>query len=255
MLSLCSLADRLETLSDQPYSSCSRSTTSCIVKPARTICALISLRTFIFKSSQIQIMKQRSRYALQRTRFAVSQKFLLSSNPFRIAGVMSCSQVTPTDFSVPCDLVSNRVIPHVSAHSLSCFEKHDSVKPFLPSVKNFADFTCLDFMPENIGSAGQHSSHIAAFGVKRCVHTYTARRQNQSCHPSGTYVRSETSENPFILGLAIASIPKKPQTRRPAAFVILLQYSRLYLFWLAITLSLKLRRFNGVRLFSSHHIR
>ena len=40
----------LETLSDQPYSSYSRSTTSCMVKPARTICALISLRTLIFRS-------------------------------------------------------------------------------------------------------------------------------------------------------------------------------------------------------------
>ena len=61
---------------------------------------------------------------------------------------MSCSQVTPTDLPVPCDLVSSRVIPHVSAHWFFCFEKRDSVKPFLPSVKNFADFTCLDFRPE-----------------------------------------------------------------------------------------------------------
>ena len=47
MLSRCNFADRLETLSLQPYSSESRSTTSCIVIPARMICALISLRTFI----------------------------------------------------------------------------------------------------------------------------------------------------------------------------------------------------------------
>ena len=134
-------------------------------------------------------------------------------------------------------------------------EQRGFVKPFLSTVKFFADFTCLDSRPPNIGSAGQHSSYIASFGAKRCVHTYTAQSQKNHHQSSGTYVRSETSENPLILGLATASIPKKPHTRRPAALVILLQYSRLYLFWFAITLSLKLRRFSGVRLFSSHHIR
>ena len=92
---------------------------------------------------------------------------------------------------------------------------------------------------------------MVVFQEKQNVHTYTAQSQKNHRQSSGTYVYSETSENPFILGLAIASIPKKPHTRRPAALVILLQYSRLYLLWFAITLSLKLRRFNGVRLFSS----
>ena len=104
-------------------------------------------------------------------------------------------------------------------------EQRGFVKPFLSTVKFFADFTCLDSRPPNIGSAGQHSSYIASFGAKRCVHTYTAQSQKNHHQSSGTYVRSETSENPLILGLATASIPKKPQTRRPAAFVILLQYT------------------------------
>lgn len=88
----------------------------------------------------------------------------------------------------------------------------------------------------------------------RCVHTY----HNQPSHPSGnlscTYVRFEIPQTPFIWGLATASIPKDPHTRRPAELVTLLQYSRLYLLWLAMTASLKLRRFKAVRLFSSHHI-
>ena len=45
----CNLADKLETLSLHPYSSESKSTTSCMVIPARMICAFISLRTFILK--------------------------------------------------------------------------------------------------------------------------------------------------------------------------------------------------------------
>ena len=81
------------------------------------------------------------------------------------------------------------MIPHVSAHWLFCSEKRDSVKLFLPSVKNFADFTYLDFPPKNIGSAGQHFPYIAAFDVKRCVHTYTARRA-KSIPPSFRYVRT-----------------------------------------------------------------
>ena len=167
---------------------------------------------------------------------------------------MSCSQMTPIGFSPPCEFAPNRVISHVSAHPLCCSEKRDSVKRFLPSGKYFADFTWLDFSPQN---AAMNSAvfHIAAFGGKQSVYTYTAQQQKNHRHSSGTYVRSETSEKPFILGFAIASIPKKPHTRRPAALVILLQYSRLCLLWFAITLSLKLWRFNGVRLFSSHHIR
>ena len=62
-------------------------------------------------------------------------KKALLSNPLKIAVMMSCSQVTPIDFSVPCAFALNRVISHVSAHLLSCSEKRDSVKPFLPSVK------------------------------------------------------------------------------------------------------------------------
>ena len=77
----------------------------------------------------------------------------------------------------------------------------------------------------------------------------------QACHPSGaslgTYVRSESPENADIFRCPSASIPKKPRTRRPAALVTLLQYSRLYLPWLAITASLKLRGFIVVRLFSA----
>ena len=50
MLSRCNFADRLETLSLQSCSSASRSNASCMVKPARMICDLISFLIFI-KSS------------------------------------------------------------------------------------------------------------------------------------------------------------------------------------------------------------
>ena len=101
---------------------------------------------------------------------------------------MSCPHVAPTVFPIPRDLVSNRVFSNASVHLLSCSEKRDFVKPFLPSVKSFADFTCLDFPPKNIGSAGQHFPYIAAFWVKRCVHTYTAQRA-KSILPFVRYVR------------------------------------------------------------------
>ena len=74
-------------------------------------------------------------------------------------------------------------------------------------------------------------------------------------HSSGTYVRSESPQKLFISGLAIASIPIKPQTLRPAGLVTLLQCSRLYLPAWATKASLKLRAFRGERPFSSHHIR
>ena len=72
---------------------------------------------------------------------------------------------------------------------------------------------------------------------------------------SGTYVHCEASVNSFICGLATASMPIKPHTRRPAELVIVLQCSRLYLPQAATSASLKLRRLSAVRLFSSHHIR
>lgn len=78
---------------------------------------------------------------------------------------------------------------------------------------------------------------------------------NQSRQSSGTYVHCEASVNSFICGLATASIPIKPHTRRPAELVIVLQCSRLYLPQAATSASLKLRRLSAVRLFSSHHIR
>lgn len=59
---------------------------------------------------------------------------------------MSCSQVTPIDFSALCDFALSRVISHISAHLLCYSEKRDSVKPFLPSVKYFADFTWPDLL-------------------------------------------------------------------------------------------------------------
>ena len=62
-------------------------------------------------------------------------KKALLSNPLKIAVMMSCPQVTPIDFSVPCAFTLNRMISHVSAHQLCCSEKRDSVKPFLPSGK------------------------------------------------------------------------------------------------------------------------
>lgn len=65
------------------------------------------------------------------------------------------------------------------------------------------------------------------------------RTAHQPRQPSGvslgTYVRSESLENTDILGWTSASIPQNPRTRRPAALVTLLQYSRWYLPWLAIT--------------------
>lgn len=50
---ICGMIDAMDipdvvTLSLQPYSSCRRSTTSCMVYPARTICALISFRMLDF---------------------------------------------------------------------------------------------------------------------------------------------------------------------------------------------------------------
>src|SRR5699024_9904645 len=46
--SRCNFPERLDTLSLQPYSSCRRSTTSCMVYPPRMICALISFRMLDF---------------------------------------------------------------------------------------------------------------------------------------------------------------------------------------------------------------
>ena len=83
---------------------------------------------------------------------------------------MSCSQVTPIDFSVPCGFALNRVISHISAHLLCYSEKRDSVKPFLPSGKYFADFTWPDFVPENIGFAGQSFSYSGVLG--KTLRTY-----------------------------------------------------------------------------------
>src|SRR5699024_3696614 len=103
----------------------------------------------------------------------------------------------------------------------------------------------------------------AQFGVigycKRMGRTAAyVRTAAQPCNPSGlsfgTYVRSESPENTDIFGCTSASIPKNPRTRRPAALVTLLQYSRLYLPWLAITASLKLRGFSAVKPFSAQKI-
>src|SRR5699024_199730 len=63
--------------------------------------------------------------------------------------------------------------------------------------------------------------------VNQSVRTYKAQRHHSSGTSSGTYVRIESPENTDILVLTSTSIPRKPRTRRPAALVTLLQYSRL----------------------------
>ena len=77
--------------------------------------------------------------------------------------------------------------------------------------------------------AGEVSPYTECFRANRCVHTYRDGTIRQSLHSSGTYVHCEASENSLIWGLATASIPVKPHTRRPAGFVTVLQCSRLYL--------------------------
>ena len=100
---------------------------------------------------------------------------------------MSCPQVTPTVFSVPRDLVSNRVIPHVSAHWLSGSEKRDSVKPFLPPVKSFADFTCLDFPTKKYRFCPLVFFYIAAFGQNAA---YIRTRRGSEINPAILPVRT-----------------------------------------------------------------
>src|SRR5699024_10051215 len=75
-----------------------------------------------------------------------------------------------------------------------------------------------------------HSRRIAIKGrtrVNQSVRTYTVQRRHSSGTSSGTYVRIESPENTDILFFTNTSIPRNPRTRRPAALVTLLQYSRL----------------------------
>jgi len=177
-------------------------------------------------------------------------------NPFRISMTMSCSQVTLSHFPASWDLVGNREKPRDSVKMIHGSKKRDFVKSFYLAVENFPISTTPDFQAPETGGhlhkmntfdTGEHS-------VICCVHTYRSQPDTHVSQPPGTYVRCDSPQKPFISGLATASIPIKPHTRRPAGLVTLLQCSRLYLLALATTASLKLRDFSGAKLFSSHHI-
>ena len=82
----------------------------------------------------------------------------------------------------------------------------------------------LIFKPQKQGDiCGLHNSAVGEHRVKCCVHTYRSQLDTHVSQPSGTYVRCDSPQKPFISGFAIASIPMKPQTLRPAGLVTLLQ--------------------------------
>ena len=57
---------------------------------------------------------------------------------------MSCPHLTISHFTVPCDLGWNSENTHHSINTVHGSEKHDSVKSFRPTVKNFPVFTTLE---------------------------------------------------------------------------------------------------------------
>ena len=64
---------------------------------------------------------------------------------------MSCSQLTISHFTVPCDLVWNSENTHCYVNRVHCSEKHDFVKWFRSAVKIFPVFTTIDFQCPKTG--------------------------------------------------------------------------------------------------------